>query len=288
MNYSSYWLPYPSDQFLALIWGFSFRFDWKNQPPCWVTQRKIKGNSTQNPAITSIPGHLNNPLDPQPPQITWKIKFLITVPAYSGQRAELETHPGTTCLCDAEDILLPLYYRDNSNFQSCKLWKMLVEHSALWRRVPDTLQGMYGLPWGKFLMVSTVNPGWPFLNRTHIGLPEGGNIGWLGRAVILSKGRTSIIPLPDLNWRQLVLVLWSSECLGVAERGPCCKASLPGTHGIGVPVTKCRAVIWSITHSEIMPALIKEAGEKCPHQTKLCVLFTWGNSQSPNCPNPCK
>uniref|UniRef100_A0A4X1VXG3 Uncharacterized protein n=1 Tax=Sus scrofa TaxID=9823 RepID=A0A4X1VXG3_PIG len=112
----------------------------KNQPPCWVTQRKIKGNSTQNPAITSIPGHLNNPLDPQPPQITWKIKFLITVPAYSGQRAELETHPGTTCLCDAEDILLPLYYRDNSNFQSCKLWKMLVEHSALWRRVPDTLQ----------------------------------------------------------------------------------------------------------------------------------------------------
>lgn len=117
MNYSSYWLPYPSDQFLALIWGFSFRFDWKNQPPCWVTQRKIKGNSTQNPAITSIPGHLNNPLDPQPPQITWKIKFLITVPAYSGQRAELETHPGTTCLCDAEDILLPVYYRDNSNFQ---------------------------------------------------------------------------------------------------------------------------------------------------------------------------
>ncbi|XP_019507273.1 PREDICTED: F-box/LRR-repeat protein 12-like [Hipposideros armiger] len=26
----------------------------------------------------------------------------------------------------------------------CRLWKMLVEHSALWRCVPDTLQGTNG------------------------------------------------------------------------------------------------------------------------------------------------
>lgn len=33
---------------------------------------------------------------------------------------------------------------------------MLVEHSALWRHVPDTLQGMYRLYSGKCLRVSAL------------------------------------------------------------------------------------------------------------------------------------
>lgn len=52
----------------------------------------------------------------------------------------------------------------------CKLWKMLVEHSALWRCVPDTLRGTYGLYLGKCLRVSAVNRAWQFLHKTHAGL----------------------------------------------------------------------------------------------------------------------
>lgn len=39
----------------------------------------------------------------------------------------------------------------------CQLWKMLVEHSAPWRHVPDILQSMYGFYLGKRSKVSALN-----------------------------------------------------------------------------------------------------------------------------------
>ena len=39
----------------------------------------------------------------------------------------------------------------------CQLWKMLVEHSAPWRHVPDILQSMYGFYLGNRSKVSALN-----------------------------------------------------------------------------------------------------------------------------------
>lgn len=83
-----------------------------------MTQRKIRGSSAQNPVI--IPHTVKQLSRASAPSLTQGgqgVKFSITVHAHSGQRAELGLHPGTACSCDAEYTLLPVPYREDSNFQ---------------------------------------------------------------------------------------------------------------------------------------------------------------------------
>lgn len=75
-----------------------------------------------------------------------------------GSRARAETAASRQCWRWMSVLFL---------YRVCRLWKMLVERSALWRHVPDTVQGMYRL------YLENAWRGGEFLHKTRLGLFRG-------------------------------------------------------------------------------------------------------------------
>ena len=82
----------------------------------------------------------------------------------------------------------------------CQLWKMLVEHSAPWRHVPDILQSMYGFYLGNRSKVSALNRHGSSDTEPALGsLERGGGVYLMAECSFggVQRPCISVSPLPD-------------------------------------------------------------------------------------------
>ena len=132
----------------------------------------------------------------------------------------------------------------------CQLWKMLVEHSAPWRHVPDILQSMYGFYLGNRSKVSALN--WRGSSVSELGsLERGGGIsdGWVQlwccpKALHLSLS-SPWFWLKAVDFRPLVIRVFG-----------CCreKPQLSGFSPRGSWDSGCGHWVWNSVISSIKPS----------------------------------